>query len=85
MNSPIAELMQAGKVYHADGRGTVGVRDVDLKIWPGTLTLLLGPSGSGKTTLIALMAGLLAPTSGRVEIEASQINRLSFSALQRLR
>jgi len=85
MSSPIAELKQAGKLYRADGRGTVGVRDVNLDIWKGTLTLLLGPSGSGKTTLIALMAGLLAPTSGSVEIEGCPINRLSISDLQRLR
>ena len=41
---------------------------IDLQIGRGKIVGLLGPNGSGKTTLIKLANGLLAPTSGSVEI-----------------
>lgn len=51
------------------------VRDVDLRIEPGSLVSLVGPSGAGKTTVSALVAGLLKPTRGTVSIGASDDNR----------
>jgi ABC-type Fe3+/spermidine/putrescine transport system ATPase subunit/ABC-type spermidine/putrescine transport system permease subunit II len=39
---------------------------VDLKVEPGEFLTLLGPSGSGKTTLLMLIAGFVAPDSGRL-------------------
>ncbi len=40
---------------------------VDLTVHAGTATALVGPNGSGKTTLLHLIAGLLTPTSGRID------------------
>ena len=45
----------------------------------------MGPSGSGKTTLLHLLAGLDAPTSGRVIIDGTDISTLSDDALSDLR
>ena len=45
---------------------TVGLAETDLSINPGELFFLLGPSGCGKSTLLRLIAGLHAPTTGRV-------------------
>ena len=44
------------------------VRGLDLEIYPGECFGLLGPNGAGKTTTIEILEGLLAPTSGEVEI-----------------
>ena len=45
----------------------LGVNKVNLTIPPG-ITSLVGPNGSGKTTLMNLLAGLLQPTRGRIEV-----------------
>jgi heme ABC exporter ATP-binding subunit CcmA len=42
--------------------------DVDLEVEPGGFLLVTGPNGSGKTTLLRLLAGLIAPTAGTLEI-----------------
>ncbi len=44
------------------------VRGLDLEIHPGECFGLLGPNGAGKTTTIEILEGLLAPTSGEVEV-----------------
>ena len=49
----------------------------DLEIRRGDLVGLIGPSGCGKTTLLRLMAGLLQPTTGRIEYGGAA-DRLAF-------
>jgi len=46
----------------------VAVEDVNLAVEPGTLLAVVGPNGAGKSTLLKLMAGLLRPWRGRIEI-----------------
>ena len=41
---------------------------VDLAVEPGTLLAIVGPNGAGKSTLLKLMAGLLQPWEGRIEV-----------------
>lgn len=57
----------------------------DIHCQSGEHWLLLGQSGSGKTTLLHLLGGLLSPRSGRIEIEGTDITRLSGAALDRFR
>ena len=49
------------------------LRDLSLEFPKGQLTSLLGPSGCGKTTLLKIIAGLLEPTSGQVEINGQTV------------
>src|SRR5438094_6937902 len=48
--------------------GNEVLRDLDLEIRDGELTVLAGPSGSGKTTILRLIAGLEQPDRGRIFI-----------------
>lgn len=52
------------------------LRGIDLQVVPGELTLLVGPSGCGKTTLISVIAALLEPSSGEVEVFGTNLTRL---------
>ena len=45
----------------------------ELFIQPGEKVALIGPSGTGKTTLLNLLAGILVPISGAIEIDGLDI------------
>ena len=51
----------------------------------GQVTAIMGPSGSGKTTLLRLITGQLAPASGSVTIDGSDVHALGPTGLYALR
>lgn len=61
------------------------VRETDLTLTGGTLTLLTGRSGSGKSTLLNMLAGLLSPTAGKVYLDGTDLYAMPDKALSRLR
>ncbi|MGD1901278.1 MAG: ABC transporter ATP-binding protein [Geitlerinemataceae cyanobacterium] len=71
--------------YKLGDRRVPVLRDIDLSVRSGNVKLLMGPSGSGKTTLLSILAGLLSPTQGRVELLGENITALSKAQLSRFR
>src|SRR6478752_2115510 len=70
METLIAEGI--GKAY----KGRQVVRGVNLKISRGEVVGLLGPNGAGKTTSFYMIVGLVAPETGRIMVDDSDITRL---------
>ena len=74
MNStadPIVTTRGISKVY---GGRIHALEDINLEFRRGELTSLLGPSGCGKTTLLKIIAGLLEPTGGEVEVDGRPVS-----------
>jgi putative ABC transport system ATP-binding protein len=73
---PAIELKGLTKIYQEGERQITVLRDVDLRVEPGEILVLLGRSGSGKSTLLNLLAGIDLPTTGRVLFDGVDITRL---------
>jgi putative ABC transport system ATP-binding protein len=61
------------------------LKGIDLEIPRGQFAAIMGPSGSGKSTLLGLLAGLDAPTSGRIVLDGEDITGLEEDELALLR
>lgn len=71
--SAFVELRNVSKGFDsASGRVNV-LEDVNLQVKQGEFVAIVGYSGSGKTTLVSLLAGLLAPDSGKVEVAGKPV------------
>ena len=60
------------------------LKDLNLEIEAGEIFVLLGPNGAGKTTTLKLLAGLLQPTQGSIEIEGIDIRQDPVRAKSRI-
>ncbi len=64
-----------GMIYKLpDGGSVEALKDVSFSLDRGRILTLLGPSGCGKTTLLNILAGFLAPTSGKAILQGSEID-----------
>jgi NitT/TauT family transport system ATP-binding protein len=70
------EVLSAQKTYPD---GTVALQPVDLAVQEGEFVTLLGPSGCGKSTLLKMIAGLLAPTEGKLLLWRKPVSQMSES------
>jgi NitT/TauT family transport system ATP-binding protein len=62
--SPLLRLDSVAKAY---GPGAAALGPIDLTLEAGEFVAVLGPSGCGKSTLLRLIAGLVPPSSGRID------------------
>ncbi|MBV7330380.1 ABC transporter ATP-binding protein [Chloroflexi bacterium TSY] len=81
----ILEAEHVTKTYGSGDSLVHAVKDASFRIHAGEFTALVGPSGSGKTTMLAMLAGLLRPTSGRILIDGEQLNDMRDANRTRFR
>ncbi|MEO0947797.1 MAG: ABC transporter ATP-binding protein [Cyanobacteria bacterium J06641_5] len=85
MEQPSIRAVGIEKHYRS-GKQTIPIlRGIDWEVAPGTIQLLMGPSGSGKTTFLTILAGLLTPDRGRVELLGQDITQLRPARLAQFR
>lgn len=85
MSNVLLGVRGVRKTYGEGAVATVALRDVSLDVHAGELTLLMGPSGSGKTTLISILAGLMRPSAGTVELCSAPITEMTEAEVARVR
>ncbi|HEU4659094.1 MAG TPA: ABC transporter ATP-binding protein [Pseudolabrys sp.] len=68
------------KVY----KGTTAVDGISFRLPPGSITGLLGGNGAGKTTTIAIIMGLVTPTSGHVAVLGAAMPKERYRVLHRM-
>jgi putative ABC transport system ATP-binding protein len=85
MNAPLIQVRRVTKSFGQAENATQVLMGIDLEVRAGELTLLMGPSGSGKTTLVSILAGLLRPTSGDVELCGERITALDEAGVSQVR
>jgi NitT/TauT family transport system ATP-binding protein len=74
--APAVEVLSAQKTYP---NGTQALLPVNLTVQVGEFITLLGPSGCGKSTLLKMVAGLLAPSDGRLLLWRQPVDRVEAS------
>jgi putative ABC transport system ATP-binding protein len=80
-----ARAVDLRKVYGEGDAAVEALRGVSADLAAGEFTAIMGPSGSGKSTLMHCLAGLDAPTSGRVFIGETDLTELNDKRLTKLR
>jgi ABC-2 type transport system ATP-binding protein len=65
-------------------KGTRAVDGISFNLTAGSITALLGGNGAGKTTTIAMIMGLVTPTSGRVAVLGAEMPRQRYQVLHRM-
>ena len=72
---PIIEIVGVSKTYRTRDGDVPSLRPVDFAIHDGEFVVAVGPSGCGKTTLLKMIAGLLPPSEGQIQIDGRPVTR----------
>jgi putative ABC transport system ATP-binding protein len=84
-NNNVLSARGIGKTVKSGDSDLVILREIDLAVTSGEAVAVVGASGSGKSTLLAILAGLDTPSTGRVEIEGSDLFALDEDQRAELR
>ncbi len=71
--NPLIDVQRVNKAFG----GLQVINDCSIQVEKGSITGMIGPNGAGKSTLFNLIAGALAPDSGRVLLDGEDITSLS--------
>ena len=85
INNNVLSARGIGKTVKSGDSDLVILREIDLAVTSGEAVAVVGASGSGKSTLLAILAGLDTPSTGRVEIEGSDLFALDEDQRAELR
>ncbi len=81
----VIEIEHLNKEFATDAGAVRVLRDVSLNVARGEFVAVVGPSGSGKSTLINMLTGIDRPTSGRVMVAGTNLNRMNENQMARWR
>ena len=78
--SPSIRMIGINKAFGA----VKALVNANLEVMPGTIHGLVGQNGAGKSTIIKVLAGIIAPDSGTIEIQGNPVAGLSPAAVEKL-
>lgn len=84
-NNVVIEVNGVNRIFPVPGGEFQALKDINVTIPRGYLTILKGRSGSGKTTLMNIIGALDQPTSGTVKIDGSLLGKMSDKQKEILR
>jgi NitT/TauT family transport system ATP-binding protein len=70
----ILRFENIGLIYQANSGEVEALHDINFSVADGELVSIIGPSGCGKTTILSLIAGLVAPTKGRILLNGKEMD-----------
>ena len=73
----ILNLHNVSKTYQSAGKTLTVLESIDISVPAGSTMSIVGPSGSGKTTMLGLAAGLDRASTGSVELNGIQLDKLN--------
>src|ERR1700730_7604530 len=79
-SEPAVRADRLAQVY----KTSTAVAGISFAVARGTITGLLGGNGAGKTTTIAMLMGLVTPTSGSMRVLGSEMPRERYKVLHRM-
>ncbi len=82
---PLIRLENISRRYQMGGETIHALREVSLNIERGEYVAIMGPSGSGKSTLMNLLGCLDTPSSGRYDLNGTDVSQMDDNALADVR
>ena len=81
----LIRLQNISRRYQMGGETIHALRDVSLEIRRGEYVAIMGPSGSGKSTLMNVLGCLDTPTSGRYDLNGTDVSEMNDNQLAEVR
>jgi cobalt/nickel transport system ATP-binding protein len=75
-------MVEISKLGYSYDDGTIALEDVDLSIDSGESVAILGPNGAGKSTILKIIAGLLFPFKGTVQLAGTELTNRNADQLR---